>query len=408
MQRPWRNDRATLLARGGEHRRVEAALHPAPARHRRRAGCRENEIAGLRPYARDQLAHQRRERHDVCPAIFRSATRDVPSCAVIAQFVARHAGNFVPPLAGQQQYPEQRSERARSAGCQRRVDGFACPPKPADFVGGQHAIARLRPRGPVDTRTRIALDAALTLEPAEHAREGGKERAPAAVGYVAIARRDAGYSDPPGLIDHAPDVVGVDAGDRPVGPALREAALGLFGFPITMVAQTQQPSGLKPIPRLRPGVLGDVSAHAGAERISGSLLDLGALAMPTRSMVGDDVVAESAIAVHRRRPLARRLERQRLPDLRISHQLAARSVERPQGNLAGPAVRSAKPHLPGLVTAWLDDEELRAAASRIRRRFGPDTNLRHAASVRILTTVWLPGCTQGARQRLLCPVTPCA
>ena len=84
MQRPRRNDRATLLARGGEHRRVQAALHPAPARHRRRAGCRENEIAGLRPYARDQLAHQRRERHDVCPTIFRSAARDVPSCAVIA------------------------------------------------------------------------------------------------------------------------------------------------------------------------------------------------------------------------------------------------------------------------------------------------------------------------------------
>ena len=39
-----------------------------------------------------------------------------------------------------------------------------------------------------------------------------------------------------------------------VGPALREAALGLFGFPITMVAQTEEPSGLKPIPRLRPGV----------------------------------------------------------------------------------------------------------------------------------------------------------
>ena len=95
---------------------------------------------------------------------------------------ARHAGNFVPPLADQQQYPEQRREQARSAGCQRRVDGFACPPKPADFVGGQHAIACLRPRGPMHTRTRIALDAALTLEPAEHAREGGKERAPTAVG----------------------------------------------------------------------------------------------------------------------------------------------------------------------------------------------------------------------------------
>jgi hypothetical protein len=108
-----------------------------------------------------------------------------------------------PPLAGQQQHLEQRSERARSAGCHRRVDGFACPPEPADFVGGQHAIARLRPRGPVHTRTRIALDAALTLEPAEHAREGGKERAPTAIGYIAIARRDAGYSDPPRLVDHA-------------------------------------------------------------------------------------------------------------------------------------------------------------------------------------------------------------
>jgi hypothetical protein len=63
------------------------------------------------------------------------------------------------------------------------------------------------------------------------------------------------------------------------------------------------------VPRLRPGVLGDVGAHAGAKRISGAFLDLGALAMPTRSMVGDDVVAERAIAVHRRRQLARRLER---------------------------------------------------------------------------------------------------
>jgi hypothetical protein len=70
-------------------------------------------------------------------------------------------------------------------------------------------------------------------------------------------------------------------------------------------------------------------------------------------MVGDDVVAEGAIAVNRRRQLARGLERQRLPDLRISRQLAARSVERPQGHLARPAIRSAKPHLPRLVTAWL-------------------------------------------------------
>ena len=161
------------------------------------------------------------------------------------------------------------------------------PARATNFVSGQHAITRLRPRGPVHTRTRIALDAALTLEPAEHAREGGKERASTAVGYVAIARRDAGYSDPPGLLDHAPDIVGVNAGDRPVGPALREAALRLFEFAIMMVAQTQEPSGLKPVPRLRPGVLGDVGAHAGAERISGALLDLGALAMPTRSMVGD-------------------------------------------------------------------------------------------------------------------------
>ena len=151
--------------------------------------------------------------------------------------------------------------------------------------------------------------------------------------------------------------MGVDAGDRPVGPALREAAPGFFGFTITMVAHTQEPSGLKPVPRLLPGVLVDVGAHAGAKRIGGALLDLSALAMPTRSMVGDDVVAERAIAVHRRRQLARRLERQRLPDLRISRQLAARSVERPQGNLARPAIRSAKPHLPRLVTAWLDDEE---------------------------------------------------
>jgi hypothetical protein len=69
----------------------------------------------------------------------------------------------------------------------------------------------------------------LTLEPAEHAREGGKERAPTAVGYVAIARRDAGYSDSPGLVDHAPDIVAVDPGHRSVCPALREAALGFFG-----------------------------------------------------------------------------------------------------------------------------------------------------------------------------------
>src|SRR6516164_6383307 len=357
MQRPWWKDRTTLLARGGEHRRVQAALHPAPAGDRRRAGCRKNEIAKLRPYARDQLAHQRRAWHDVGPTIFRSTARNVPNCAVIAQFVARHASDLVPPLAGQQQHLEQRSERARSVGCQRRVDGFACPPEPADFVGSQHAIARLWPRRPVHARTRIALDAALPLEPTEHAGEGSKERPPTAVRYVAIARCDAGYSDPPSLVDGAPDIVAVDGCDRPVCPALRKAALRLFGFIITAVAQTQEPSSLEPVPRLRPGVLGDVGAHAGAKRISRALLDLGALAMPTRSMVGNDVEAERAIAVHPRRQLARRLERQRLPDLRISRQLAARSVERPQGNFARPAIRSAKPHLPRLVTAWLDDEE---------------------------------------------------
>src|SRR6478672_5904591 len=61
--------------------------------------------------------------------------------------------------------------------------------------------------------------------------------------------------------------------------ALREAALGFFGFTITMVAQTQEPSGLKPVPRLLPGVLVDVGAHAGAKRVGGALFDLGALAM---------------------------------------------------------------------------------------------------------------------------------
>ena len=113
--------------------------------------------------------------------------------------------------------------------------------------------------------------------------------------------------------------------------------LGFFGFTITMVTQTQEPSGLEPVPRLLPGVLIDVGAHPGAKRIGGALLDFSALAMPTCSMVGDDVVVERAIAVHRRRQLARRLERQRPPDLRVSRQLAARSVERPQGNLARPA-----------------------------------------------------------------------
>ena len=267
------------------------------------------------------------------------------------------------------------------------VDGFACPPKPADFVGGQHAIARLRPRGPVDTGTRIALDAALTLEPAEHAREGGKERAPTAVGYVAIARRDAGYSDPPGLIDHAPDVVGVDAGDRPVCPALREAALGLFGFPITMVAQAQKPSGLKPVPRLRPGVLGDVGAHAGAERISGSLLDLGALAMPTRSMVATtswpSARSRCTVAASWRAAWS-------VSGCPICGSPVSSRPDRSNGPkvILPAAIRSAKPHLPRLVTAWLDDEEEAArcgVADPAALRAG-HASLRHAASVRILAT----------------------
>ena len=65
-----------------------------------------------------------------------------------------------------------------------------------------------------------------------------------AVRYVAIARRDAGYSDPPSLVDGAPDIVAVDGCDRPVCPALRQAALRLFGFIITAVAQTQEPTNL--------------------------------------------------------------------------------------------------------------------------------------------------------------------
>jgi hypothetical protein len=118
-------------------------------------------------------------------------------------------------------------------------------------------------------------------------------------------------------------------------------------------------------------------------------------------------VAERAIAVHPRRQLARRLERQRLPDLRISRQLAARSVERPQGNLARPAIRSAKPHLPCLVTAWLDDEE-EAARSGIADP--PALRAGHELAARgvgeDLTTYGSPGRTQGARRRVLCPVTP--
>ena len=73
----WPSSRAAA-----EHRCVEAILHTAPARHGRRAGRRENEgTVGLRLHARNQLAHQRRERHGVRTAVFRSAARDVPSCA---------------------------------------------------------------------------------------------------------------------------------------------------------------------------------------------------------------------------------------------------------------------------------------------------------------------------------------
>ena len=124
MQRPRLNDRVALLARGGEPRGVEAILHSAPARHGRGAGRRENEgTVGLRLHARNQLAHQRRERHGVPTAVFRSAARDVPSCAVIAQFAARHAGNFVPPLARQHQYPPDGAAFLISVS---RVMGFRC------------------------------------------------------------------------------------------------------------------------------------------------------------------------------------------------------------------------------------------------------------------------------------------
>jgi hypothetical protein len=125
MQRPRLNDRVALLARGGEHRRVEAILHTAPARHGRRAGRRENEgTVGLRLHARNQLAHQGRERHGVRTAGFRSAARNVPSCAIIAQFAARHAGNFVPPLA----------LSARTVGFRCRLSPF----KSTDFCGFVH------------------------------------------------------------------------------------------------------------------------------------------------------------------------------------------------------------------------------------------------------------------------------
>ena len=52
----------------------EAILHPAPARHGRRAGRRKNEgTVGLRLHARNQLAHRRRERHGVpAQALYRS------------------------------------------------------------------------------------------------------------------------------------------------------------------------------------------------------------------------------------------------------------------------------------------------------------------------------------------------
>ena len=58
---------------------------------------------------------------------------------------------------------------------------------------------------------------------------------------------------------------------------------------------------------------------------------------------------------------------------------------------------------------WLDDQEeaarcgvadpaaLRAGHELAARGVGEDFD--HG---------WLPGCTQGARRRLLCPVTPCA
>jgi hypothetical protein len=103
MQRPRRNGRVALLARGGSIAASRRSfIRPQPDTGRR-AGLIKNEgTVGLRLHARNQLAHQRIERHGVRTAVFRSAARDVPSCAVIAQFAARHAGNFVPPVARQQ------------------------------------------------------------------------------------------------------------------------------------------------------------------------------------------------------------------------------------------------------------------------------------------------------------------
>lgn len=74
-------------------------------------------------------------------------------------------------------------------------------------------------------------------------------------------------------------------------------------------------------------------------------------------VVGDDVAAEGTIAVDRCRQLSRRLQRERLADLRVAGDLEAGQVERAERDLAGPAVGPAEAHLPSLVTGKLDDEE---------------------------------------------------
>src|SRR5262249_57623878 len=122
-------------------------------------------------------------------------------------------------------------------------------------------------------------------------------------------------------------VTGVETCALPIsaGVGLSVARLHLLAA-IHRIGQPQQHCLATPAPDLEPAMLLDELAHQGSKGVVGAILDLGALAVPPRLVVGNNVDALSTVAVNARSQLARGDQRQWLADLRIVLQLAPRQV----------------------------------------------------------------------------------
>src|SRR5262249_11009746 len=135
-----------------------------------------------------------------------------------------------------------------------------------------------------------------------------------------VARLQPRHALPARFIDGAQCVVPVNFAYRFLAPALRQST-GERGQAVWL--HSQQARGFGPAPLFGLGVLLDISARRGGERVVAAMDTFGTLPVLARLVVGDRVAPQFTLALHLRGELAGSSQRQGLPDLRVVLQLTS-------------------------------------------------------------------------------------